>query len=114
VKNAELELQRAREGLRIAVTAARNDLRSALRNYESSLKQETAASSYHALITKGYREGVHTFIETVDARNQLTGARLLARINKYTVFIARARYERSGHGPTTTRLTSWFRAMAGI
>jgi outer membrane protein TolC len=94
LKNAELELQRTREGLSLAVTAARNDVRCALRNYESSLKQEAAAAGYHALITRGYREGAHTFIETVDARNQLTGARLLARINRYKVFIARARYER--------------------
>jgi outer membrane protein len=94
VKNAELELQRTREGLSLAVAAVRNDVRCALRNYESSLKQEAAAASYHALISKGYREGAHTFIETVDARSQLTGARLMARINRYRVLIARARYER--------------------
>jgi outer membrane protein len=94
VKSAELELQRTKDGLSMALVAARSDLATAVRVYSSALKQEEAAASYHALITRGYREGANTFIETVDARNQLTGARLLARINKYKVLIARVRYER--------------------
>jgi outer membrane protein TolC len=67
---------------------------SAYQNYQSALKQHAAAESYQRLIEKGYKEGVNTFIEAVDARNQLTSAQLLVTINQYRVLIANANLER--------------------
>jgi outer membrane protein TolC len=46
------------------------------------------------LIEKGYKEGVNTFIESIDARNQLTSAQLLVTINQYRLLSAKASYER--------------------
>jgi outer membrane protein len=39
-------------------------------------------------------EGINTFIETIDARNQLTTASLQLVINKYQLLAAVANYER--------------------
>ena len=94
LKSAELELAKTTEALRLSTDIAKNDLLTAVKNYRSSLKQLAAAKSYFKLISKGYREGVNSFIETVDARSQLTNAMLLTNISKYKVFIARAKFER--------------------
>jgi len=46
------------------------------------------------LIEKGYGEGVNTYLETVDARNQFMNANQMANINQYKVLMAAAEYER--------------------
>jgi outer membrane protein TolC len=73
---------------------ARNGLINAYQSYQSAQKQLEAIQSYQKLIEKGYKEGVNTFIEDVDARNQLTSAQLLVTINYYKVLTAEATYER--------------------
>lgn len=94
LKNAELELQNTKDALKLSVSSAKNELQSAMKNYKSALKQLKAAQSYYSLINKGYQQGVNSFIETVDARNQLSSARLLVNICKYKVLISRTNYER--------------------
>ena len=73
---------------------AQNSLRTAYQNYVSATKQLEAAQSYQHLIERGYKEGVNTFIESLDARNQLTTAPLLVTTNQYKVLIAEANLER--------------------
>ena len=73
---------------------SKNTLISAFQNYHSAQKQLEAAQSYQRLIDKGYKEGINTFIEAVDARNQLTSAQLLVTLNQYRVLIAEANLER--------------------
>jgi outer membrane protein TolC len=73
---------------------ARNSLIASYRNYSACIKQLDAATAYNNLIEKGYREGINTFIETIDARNQLTTASLQLVINKYQLLAAIATYER--------------------
>lgn len=94
IKNAELNLQLVRKQLNMAANVSLNALISAWQNYQSSLRQLEAARSYQRLIEKGYKEGLNTFLEAVDARNQLTGAELLLRLNLYKVLIAEAGLER--------------------
>jgi len=91
---AEFELQNINRALHLSISVATDELLNAITNYQSSLKQAAVAQNYNRLITKGYQEGVNSFIETVDARNQLTSAQLLVNINKYRVLIAQANYER--------------------
>jgi outer membrane protein TolC len=67
---------------------------SAYQNYLSAQKQLEAARSYQKLIDKGYKEGVNTFIEAIDARNQLTNAQLQLNIILFRVLIAEANLER--------------------
>ncbi len=94
VRNAELNVDQVNRQLRLSTEVSRNALVSAFQNYQSALKQLEAAQSYQRLIEKGYKEGVNTFIEAVDARNQLTSAELLVRVNLYKVLVAEASLER--------------------
>ena len=94
IKNSELELEKISEQLTLAETTALINYKNAIQNYQSSLKQLKAAESYFNLTMRGYKEGSNTFLETVDARNQLTSSQLLANINKYKIQVAKANYER--------------------
>jgi outer membrane protein TolC len=94
LKNGELNLQLVRQQLQLAANVSLNTLSSAYQNYQTALKQLEAARSYQRLIEKGYKEGLNTFLEAVDARNQLTGAELQLRLNLYKVLIAEAGLER--------------------
>lgn len=94
VKNAELNRSLVANQVKMSTQFARNGLSSAYQNYVSAQKQYEAALSYQKLIDKGYKEGVSTFIESIDARNQLTTTQLLLNINRYKVLIAAANLER--------------------
>ena len=94
LKNAELNQEIIRQQLYLVANVSLNMLISAYQNYQTSFKQLEAARSYQRLIEKGYKEGLNTFLEAVDARNQLTGAELLLRLNLYKVLIAEAGLER--------------------
>lgn len=94
VKRAELNHTYIGKQLVLSQDVSRNALLVAYQNYQSSLKQVAAAESYQRLIERGYKEGVNTFIESVDARNMLTSAQLLATINQYSVLTAHANLER--------------------
>jgi outer membrane protein len=94
VKNNDLSYTVASQQLNMATEMARNKLITSYQNYLSAQKQLEAAQSYQKLIDKGYKEGVNTFIESIDARNQLTSAQFLVNINQYSVLIAEAGLER--------------------
>ncbi|WP_410222418.1 TolC family protein [Pedobacter sp.] len=94
IKNAELNSSLVYQQLNLAVKVAQNNLLSANQNYQSSLKQFESAAAYQRLIDKGYLAGSNSFVETIDARNQFTGSKILTQINKYKVLIALADLER--------------------
>lgn len=94
IKNARISLDDITQQLKLSASVAKNNLQSGYSNYLSSLKQLEAASAYQRLIERGYKEGVNSFIETVDARNQLTSAQLLVNINEFKVLAAAANLER--------------------
>ncbi len=98
VKNTELTSSQVNQQLMMATQISKNALISAWQNYQSAQKQLEAAQSYQRLIDKGYKEGINTFIEAVDARNQLTSAQLLVTLNQYRVLIAEANLERETAG----------------
>ncbi|HUH19056.1 TolC family protein [Albibacterium sp.] len=91
---AKLELENAKQNLNLSAEVAKNKLKSAFEVYQASMEQLKAANSYQRLIDRGYQAGVNTFIETIDARNQLTAAQLASQINKYNVLISAAELER--------------------
>ncbi|HNV29551.1 MAG TPA: TolC family protein, partial [Cyclobacteriaceae bacterium] len=80
--------------LDMRIQVVKNERITAYQNYRSAEKQLEAARSYQRLIEKGFKEGSNTFIETLDARAQLTAAQLKTIINQYHILIADARYER--------------------
>jgi outer membrane protein len=94
IKNTELSTSQINQQLNLSTQFSKNSLISAFQNYQSAQKQLEAAQSYQRLIDKGYKEGINTFIEAVDARNQLTSAQLLVTLNQYRVLIAEANLER--------------------
>jgi outer membrane protein TolC len=94
VKQNELNQSLIKNQLALSAQQSYNSLVTANQNYSSSQKQLQAAQSYQNLIDKGYKEGVNTFIESVDARNQLTSAQLQVTLNQYKLLIAHANLER--------------------
>jgi len=94
LQDAELELKLTENAMSLSLSVAKDELLTAKQNYLSAQAQLKAAESYNNLVEKGYREGVGSFIETVDARNQLTTAKTLVNISKHKVLIANAEYER--------------------
>ncbi|WP_353126422.1 TolC family protein [Parapedobacter pyrenivorans] len=94
LQDAQLQLKQAKQQLQLANSVAYHNLRSAWKNYQSSKSQLEAAQAYRRLITKGYQAGSNSYIETVDARNQLTSASMAVLINTYQVLSAAASFER--------------------
>ena len=94
LKNQQLFTESTTKQLTLAARAAKNNLISALEVYQSSLKTEESARSYDRLIQKGYAEGINSFIESIDARNQLTIASIQRVISENNLRIAQANYER--------------------
>ncbi len=101
IKQAELDLKNqlldtsvVGQQIRLAAEMAQNNLKSAYDNYMASTQQVEAATAYNKLIEKGYKEGIHSFIESIDARNQLTTTALKMVINRYQLLIALAICER--------------------
>ncbi len=89
LNNAQVKQQ-----LELAAFVSHNAIITAYTNYRAAMKQQEAARNYFKLIDRGYKEGVNSFIEFLDARNQLTNAQLQVNINKYKVFSAVADHER--------------------
>lgn len=89
INNAQVKQQ-----LELAAFVSHNSIVTAYNNYRAALKQQEATRNYFKLIDRGYKEGVNSFIEFLDARNQLTTAQLQVNINKYKVFSAVADHER--------------------
>jgi outer membrane protein len=98
LRQNELQQSLIKNQLQLSATQTQRALSTAYQNYLSSQKQLEAAQSYQKLIEKGYKEGVNTFIETIDARNQLTGTQLLVIVNQYKVLMAQADLERETAG----------------
>jgi outer membrane protein len=93
-KQTELRTLHTKQQLELAVSTSRNNASSAYGNYESAVKRLEAAKQYFRLIERGYKEGVHSFIEYLDARNQLTSSQIEININKYKFLSALADLER--------------------
>src|SRR5690606_24798716 len=85
IQEAELKLESAKQQIALSGKVSKNNLRSAYELYQSSLIQLEAAETYQRLIERGYKAGTNSYIETIDARNQLTSARIDANIRQYQV-----------------------------
>jgi len=94
LQHTRLEFENVKQQLNLSAQISKNKLKSAFEVYRASLEQLKAADSYQRLINRGYQAGVNTFIETIDARDQLTSAQLATQINKYKVLASAAELER--------------------
>jgi outer membrane protein TolC len=94
VRQSEINASQTRKELEMAAFTARSNAKSLYGNYLASIKEEDASTRYYKLIDRGYREGVNSFIEILDARNQLTRSQLQTALNKFRFLAAIADYER--------------------
>ncbi len=94
LENTITQQQLAAKQIELSAFTARNNILNNISNYHAAQKQVQAAKSYFKLIDRGRTEGTNTFIEWLDARNQLTTAEVQEQINKYRTLIAWADYER--------------------
>lgn len=101
VKQTQLEIASAKNAydlsskqFNMAAEIAQKNVQSSLVSFQASTKSYEAASAYLRLIEKGYKEGVSTYLETVDARNQWMNATINYQLKQFNVLIAAAAYER--------------------
>lgn len=94
MEDARLNLENTTRQLELSSRVSLNAVRSAYHGLMAARKQLEAAHSYQRLIDRGYREGTNTYIETVDARSQLTQAEMAVSIHRYKMLVAAAALER--------------------
>ncbi|PSR55084.1 TolC family protein [Adhaeribacter arboris] len=94
LKQITLQENQVTQQLQLAITVAQNNISAAQREYQSALVQLKAAESYYRLIEVGFREGIYSLIEFIDARNQLTSAQLQKNMQTYKVLQNAATLER--------------------
>jgi len=94
LEQTQTQQQLVAQQLQLQAFNSRNNVHTALSNYRAGQKQVQAAAAYFKLIERGRSEGTNTFIEWLDARNQLTTAEIQQQISKYKALSAYADYER--------------------
>jgi len=94
VDMAKKSLDLTRKQVSLAIQIAQKNLTQTWVAFRASQKQIDVANTYQKLIDKGYKEGVNTYIETLDARSQWTNAQLALNINQFKILIAAAQVER--------------------
>jgi outer membrane protein len=101
IRQSKLEIEKtshhltnSTKQLELTATLAKNQLQTTLKNYTAAEEQLKSAQSYFHLIEKGYKEGVNSLIEFLDARNQFTNSQLQLNLRQLEVLTAQARVER--------------------
>ncbi len=94
LQKSDLSKSNLQKQLELSATVAANELSTVFQNYQSALSQLKSAQSYFKLIDRGYREGMHSQIQLLDARTQFTSAQLQVNISKYQVMLAWTNLER--------------------
>jgi outer membrane protein len=94
LKSTDQATRDLKRKLEVAAFNSRNNAKNNYNNYLLSIKQEESTTKYFKLIDRGYKEGINSFIELLDARNQLTQSQLQKELNYYRLLSALADYER--------------------
>lgn len=94
IQKTEYQLRHTTQQLELSRSIAQNDFKTTLENFNASETQRNASQSYFNLIDRGYREGINSLIEFLDARNQLTESALQCNLRQLEVLTASAKVER--------------------
>ena len=94
IQKSEQDLFHTQKRLQLAASVARNELETTIQNYHAAEEQLRSAQSYFHLIEKGYKEGVNSLIEFLDARNELTSSQVQLNVRKLEALTASAHLER--------------------
>jgi len=98
LQSLKLSTEQLQEQLQLAALQSLNNAQNAYNAYLTNLKKQESAAQYFKLLERGYTEGVNSFIEFLDARNQLTSAQLQLNISKYRFLAGLAEFERQTAG----------------
>jgi len=98
LQSLKLSTEQLQEQLQLAALQSLNNAQNAYNAYLTNLKKQESAAHYFKLLERGYTEGVNSFIEFLDARNQLTSAQLQLNISKYRFLAGLAEFERQTAG----------------
>lgn len=98
LQNLKLSTQQLQEQLQLAALQSVNNAQNAYNMYLTNMKKQESAAQYFKLMERGYTEGVNSFIEFLDSRNQLTSAQLQLNISKYRFLAGIAEFERQTAG----------------
>ncbi len=90
----DLMLSQTEQAFQLEHSMAENALNVAKQTLLSETSALKSAESYYNLIDKGYKEGIHSLIEYIDARSQLTEALMRKNIAVFNVLKAQANLER--------------------
>jgi outer membrane protein TolC len=88
------QLDQTRQSLLLQLSQSYNNYESAKAEYKSTVAQLSFATKYYNDQQKAYRAGQLLFLEVIDARDQLTGARLQMAAAQASLQIALAELER--------------------
>jgi outer membrane protein len=94
IQKTEHHLKNTSKQLEMAMAISKNQLQTSIQNFHAAQEQLKSAQSYFNLIEKGYKEGVNSLIEFLDARNQLTSSQLQLNLRQLEVLTAEAHLER--------------------
>ncbi|WP_029292655.1 TolC family protein [Chryseobacterium hispalense] len=94
-KKISSQIDNVKQQLLLQFEISQNNLRSALEQYESDVKQKETAQKYNGDVTRLYKEGMAIYIELLDAQNQVVNTQLNANISLYNSWIAFAELERA-------------------
>lgn len=100
IQSLQNQQQLLNQKLEMDLQLAKNELISQKAALESATKKLSSANAYFRLVERGYREGVNSLIEFIDARNQLTTASLQKNLSTFKVLKANAQLERQLHTVT--------------
>ncbi|MFM2360609.1 MAG: hypothetical protein RLY16_2602 [Bacteroidota bacterium] len=95
LKQSQIAQEDTKQQLELSNQISRNQFNSKKTNYHAAQKVAEASAAYQRLIDKGFKEGVNSFIETIDARTQHIQAQLQVNNSWYQLLIAAAQLERS-------------------
>jgi outer membrane protein TolC len=94
IQQTEYQLRHTAQQLALSQATAGNDLQTTLENVNAAASQLKSSQGYFNLVEKGYREGINSLIEFLDARNQLTESALQCNLKQLEVLNAAAKLER--------------------
>ncbi len=94
LETLEIQKRQTQNGIAMRVKNLKNTIQSAVATKQSATANLKSATAYLNLINKGYKEGIYSLLEFIDARNQYTNASLQVSIAHYSLLNAIADLER--------------------
>ncbi len=96
VQSLDAQTKYVKQQLELQLTTARNSYGNAVVQYNNTFEQVDASSQYFRITERRYREGSVSYIEYLDARNELTTAQLQQSISYFNAWTRYAEMQRAG------------------